>query len=66
MNITDYVDLGLACAETCKALSRGMDGRKLDDLSQSVREAVDKLTTRVKPVMHGLDGSPMMLSIVEP
>jgi hypothetical protein len=45
MNITDYVDLGLACAEACKALSRGMDGRKLDDLSQSVREAVDQLTT---------------------
>ena len=45
MNITDYVDLGLACAEVCKALDRGTDGKKLEDLSQSVREAIDQLTT---------------------
>jgi hypothetical protein len=66
MNVTDYVDLGLTCAGICEALSRGMDGKELSDLSQSVREAIDQLTAWVEPVMHGLDSSPMMLSIAEP
>ena len=44
-NKSDYVELGLTCANVCKALRRGMSGRKLDDLSQSVREAVEQLTT---------------------
>ena len=44
-NRTDYVDLGLACAEVCKALDRGMNGRRMDDLSQSVFEAIEQLTT---------------------
>jgi hypothetical protein len=66
MNITDYVDLGLACAEVCKALDRGMDGKKPDDLSLSVREAINQLTTWVKPAMHGVDSSLMMLLIAEP
>ena len=43
-NETDYVELGIACADVCKALDRGMNGRKLDDLSQSVREAIEQLT----------------------
>ena len=45
INETDYVDLGLACADICTALGRGMDGKKLDDLSQSVSEAIGQLTT---------------------
>ena len=44
VNETDYVELGIACADVCKALDRGMNGRKLDDLSQSVREAIEQLT----------------------
>ena len=44
-NKSDYVELGLACANACKALDRGMNGRKPDDLSQSVREAIAQLTT---------------------
>ena len=44
-NKSDYVDLGLSCANVCEALDRGMNGRKLDDLSQSVREAIAQLTT---------------------
>ena len=63
MNITDYVDLGLACAEVCKALDRGMDGKKLDDLSQSVREAINQ---SVKLVMHSLNSPLRMLLIAEP
>ena len=51
-NRTDYVELGLACAEVCKALDRGMNGRQMNDLSQSVFEAIEQLTTWVQPAMH--------------
>ena len=44
-NKTDYVELGLACVEICEALKRGTEGRKLDDLNQSVREAITRLKT---------------------
>ena len=44
-NKSEYVELGLACADVCKALERGMNGKTLDDLSQPVREAIDQLTT---------------------
>ena len=44
-NRTDYVELGLACAEVCKALDRGMNGRRVDELSQSVFQAIGQLTT---------------------
>ena len=43
-NKSDYVELGLACAEVCKALDRGMNGKKLGDLSRSVRKAIEQLT----------------------
>ena len=43
-NRTDYVELGLACADVCKALERGMNGRRMDELSQSVFEAIGQLT----------------------
>jgi len=44
-NKTDYVELGLACVNVCRALDRGMDGRRLDEFSRSVGEAVGQLTT---------------------
>ena len=44
-NRTDYVELGLACAEVCKALDRGVNGRRMDELSQSVFEAIEQLNT---------------------
>ena len=44
VNKTDYVELGLACADVCRALDRGMNGKKLDDVTQSVREAITQLT----------------------
>jgi hypothetical protein len=43
-NKTDYVELGLACADVCKALDRGMKGRRVDELSGSVCEAIEQLT----------------------
>ena len=51
-NKSDYVELGLACADVCKALDRGMNGKKLNDLSQSVREAIEQLTRSVEPGIH--------------
>ena len=45
MNEEDYVDLGLACADVCRALDRGMSGRRVDEFSQSVFEAIGQLTT---------------------
>ena len=44
-NEQDYVDLGLSCADICKALERVMDGKPLNDLSKSVCEAINQLTT---------------------
>ena len=45
INEQDCVDLGLSCADVCKALDRGLKGRRLDELSQSVFEAIQQLTT---------------------
>ena len=36
------------CADVCKVLDWGMNGKKLDDLSQSVREAIVQLMGWVK------------------
>ena len=44
-NRMDYVELGLACAEVCTTLDRGLNGKKLDDLNNSVCEAIKQLTT---------------------
>ena len=43
-NRVDYVELGLACADVCTALGRGLKGRKLNDLNNSVCEAIGQLT----------------------
>ena len=45
VNEIDYVELGLACADVCRALDRGMNGRRVDELSQSVFQAIVQLTT---------------------
>ena len=44
LNEMEYVELGLFCANICKALDRGMRGKKLDDLSQTVCDAINQLT----------------------
>ena len=43
-NEGDYVDLGLTCASVCTALDRGLNGKKLNELSNSVCEAIKQLT----------------------
>ena len=49
-NKQDFVDLGLSCADICKALERGMDGKTLSELNKSVSDAIDQLTTWVESV----------------
>lgn len=44
-NKSDYVELGLVCADVCRALDRGMKERQMNELSQSVYEAIEQLTT---------------------
>ena len=44
-NKRDYVELGKTCASVCEALSQGLNGRQLDDLSKSVLGAIERLTT---------------------
>jgi hypothetical protein len=65
-NKTDYVDLGLACVEVCKTLTRAMKGKKEDDLSPFMIEAVGQLAMWVKPVIYNLDASPAMFLVAEP
>ena len=40
----DYVELGLSCANVCRTLNRGMNGKKQDELSLSVYDAINQLT----------------------
>ena len=51
-NEQDFVDLGLSCANICKALERGMGGKSLTDLSGSVCDAINQLTAWVEALMH--------------
>ena len=39
----DCVDIGLSCAEACKALDWGLKGKQADELSQSLLEAIQQL-----------------------
>ena len=39
----DCVDLGILCADVCDALRRGMDGKRTDELSESTRNAINRL-----------------------
>lgn len=44
INELDYVELALCCADVCRALYRGLNGKKVDELNQSVYDAVNQLT----------------------
>ena len=44
-NDEDCVELGLACADVCTALDRGLNGKRLEDLNNSVCDAIKQLTT---------------------
>jgi len=38
----DYVELGLACADVCTALDRGLKGKLLDGLNNSCFRSQDR------------------------
>ena len=44
-NEASCVELGLACADVCTALSRGLNGKLPKELGGSVYEAINQLTT---------------------
>ena len=45
INEEDYVDLGLACNAICTTLDRGLNGKRLNELSDSLVDAINQLTT---------------------
>ena len=45
VNEEDYIKLGIACADVCIALSRGMKGKRFADLNESVSKAIEQFTT---------------------
>ena len=42
---SDYVELGLACADVCQALDTRIKGRGDDQLNPSILRAIEQLTT---------------------
>ena len=65
-NEQDYVDLGLICADICTVLDRGLEGRRLDELSKSVLGAIELLTVWVESSVHGLSNRLTKVSIAGP
>jgi len=45
INQVDSVELGLAYADVCIALDRGLKGKGLSDINNSVLEVIEQLTT---------------------
>ncbi|KAF9785155.1 hypothetical protein BJ322DRAFT_1108619 [Thelephora terrestris] len=54
-NKQDFLDLGLTCANVCKALNRGLNGKRPDEFSESVREAIEQLTTTIAEIREKVD-----------
>ena len=48
-NQQDYIELGLNCCEICQVLDRGTKERGIGYFTQTVRQAIDRLTTWVEP-----------------
>ena len=44
-NDQDYVELGRSCAGVCQTLYRRLKGRRVDELTQTVLDAIGDLTT---------------------
>ena len=43
INEQDCVDLGILCANVCNALRQGTSGKTAEELSESVRNAINRL-----------------------
>ena len=63
INKVNYVELGLACADACRAIGRGADGIRVEQPSQLALNAIEQLTTWVEPPIHILGGLLTMFSI---
>ena len=46
------IELGLLCADVCRALDRVTNGKKLDELGQSVRDAMNLSASWVEQSIH--------------
>ena len=44
VNELGYVELGLSCADVCRVLERGVNGKTPDELSQLVYNGINQLT----------------------
>ena len=44
MNELDCVELGLLCADICRVLDQGTNGKKPGELSRAVYGAIDQLS----------------------
>jgi hypothetical protein len=44
-NNPDYIGLGLSFADACQALNWEINGKKADELSRSVYDAINHLTS---------------------
>jgi hypothetical protein len=44
-NKQDFVELGKSCGRVCQALDRGLNGKQSEELSRSVLEAIEELTS---------------------
>ncbi|KAF9780540.1 hypothetical protein BJ322DRAFT_1145561, partial [Thelephora terrestris] len=53
-NDQEYVKLGLSCANVCRALDRGLNGRRTEDLSEYLLGAVETLTTTVATIQKAI------------
>jgi hypothetical protein len=42
-NDQDYVELGRACGDVCQVLYRKLEGKQLDQINQSVLDAIGEL-----------------------
>ncbi|KAF9789802.1 hypothetical protein BJ322DRAFT_557922 [Thelephora terrestris] len=54
-NEQDYVNLGRFCADVCKALDRGLEGRRPDKISPPVLEAIEQFTTTLAAIRKKTD-----------
>ena len=45
MNESDYTELGLFCADVCRALDRVTNGKKPEELSRPVHDGINRLTS---------------------
>ena len=65
-NHQDYVELGRSCVDVCQVLNRGLNGKRLDKLPQSVLDAIEQFTRCVTPEMRALSASHTEVSIAGP